>query len=61
MINTSARIQAECNKHNVTLLISEKLLKDLPIDWKSNSEFLGSIMLKGKQKEVKIHSVIANA
>ncbi len=57
VINTSARIQAECNKHNVTLLISEKLLNDLQIDITSTSEFLGNILLKGKLKEVKIHTI----
>ncbi len=55
VINTSARIQAECNAYNTTLLISEKLLKDLQID--IQSKFLGNILLKGKQNEVKIHSV----
>ena len=29
VINTSARIQAECNKHKVPILISEELLNDL--------------------------------
>lgn len=57
VINTSARIQAECNKHNVTLLISEKLLNDLQNDKRSSSKFLGSVLLKGKQKEVNIHTV----
>ena len=57
VINTSARIQAECNKHNVSLLISEKLLNDLHDDSLSASKFLGSVLLKGKQKEVKIHSI----
>ena len=60
VINTSARIQAECNKYNVTMLISEQLLKDLPKEAQSNSEFLGSVLLKGKRKEVKIHSVTSD-
>ncbi|MEO1013442.1 MAG: adenylate/guanylate cyclase domain-containing protein, partial [Bacteroidota bacterium] len=60
VINTSARIQAECNKHNVTLLISEKLLNDLHKDTKSYAKLLGSVLLKGKEKEVKIHSVVYN-
>ncbi|UJH68380.1 adenylate/guanylate cyclase domain-containing protein [Allomuricauda sp. SCSIO 65647] len=58
VINTSARIQAECNTHNVTLLISEKLLNDLHDDAQSATKFLGSVLLKGKQKEVKIHSIL---
>ena len=57
VINTSARIQAECNKYNVTLLLSEKLLQDLKIDEHSTSKSLGNVLLKGKQKEVKIHTI----
>ncbi len=57
VINTCARIQAECNTYNVRLLISEKLLKDLQIDEFSNSKSLGNVLLKGKQKEIKIHTI----
>lgn len=57
VINTSARIQAECNTHNVTLLLSEKLLRDLKIEQISTSKLLGNILLKGKRKEVKIHTI----
>lgn len=56
VINTSARIQAECNKYNVTILLSEKLLTDLNIEL-SNSISLGSVLLKGKKQEVKIHTI----
>ncbi len=57
VINTSARIQAECNKHNVTLLLSEKVLKELKINLLAETKSLGNIILKGKQKEVQIHSI----
>ncbi|WP_299311446.1 adenylate/guanylate cyclase domain-containing protein [uncultured Aquimarina sp.] len=57
VINTSARIQAECNTHKVKLLISEKLLKDLHISTHLSSSFLGSVLLKGKQKEINIHTI----
>ncbi|MEB3346372.1 adenylate/guanylate cyclase domain-containing protein [Aquimarina gracilis] len=57
VINTSARIQAECNKHHVLLLISEKLLKDLQTSKSLTTKFLGSVLLKGKQKEVNIHTI----
>jgi adenylate cyclase len=57
VINTSARIQAECNTHNVTLLLSEKLLKDLGVDQFSTTKSLGSILLKGKKQEVRIHTI----
>ena len=57
VINTSARIQAECNSYNVSLLISEKLLKDLQLDKFSISRSLGNVRLKGKKEEVKIYAV----
>ncbi len=57
VINTSARIQAECNKHHVLLLISEKLLQDLRISTHLSTKFLGSVLLKGKQKKVNIHTI----
>lgn len=58
VINTSARIQAECTTHNVSLLLSEKVLTDLNIDEYSTAKSLGSVLLKGKQKEVKIYTII---
>ncbi|WP_344928006.1 adenylate/guanylate cyclase domain-containing protein [Aquimarina addita] len=57
VINTSARIQAECNSHKVQLLISEKLLQDLHLNTNLNVTFLGSVLLKGKQEEVNIHTI----
>jgi adenylate cyclase len=57
VINTSARIQAECNTYNVSLLISENLLKDLHTDALFTSKSLGNILLKGKQEKVTIHTV----
>ncbi|PWL40378.1 adenylate/guanylate cyclase domain-containing protein [Flagellimonas aquimarina] len=57
VINTSARIQGECNKHNVHILISEELLKDLKVGGIFSSKSLGKVLLKGKHKEVKIHTI----
>ncbi len=61
VINTSARIQAECNKHKVPILISEKLLNDLKTDNLFVTKYLGDVLLKGKQKKVNIHTVLTNA
>ncbi|MEO1012638.1 MAG: adenylate/guanylate cyclase domain-containing protein, partial [Bacteroidota bacterium] len=57
VINTSARIQGECNKHNVPILISEALLDDLKIGRSFLSKSLGTVRLKGKQKEINIHTI----
>ena len=60
VINTSARIQAACNKYNVSFLLSEKILEDLKFDKKAKSRSLGDVKLKGKKKDVKIHTIITN-
>ena len=57
VINTSARIQGECNKHKVPILISDVLLKDLNMDNSFLSKSLGTVLLKGKHEEVKIHTI----
>lgn len=59
VINTSARIQAECNKHNVTLLLSEKIMKDIKINLGAKIRFLTNVVLKGKQKKVNIYTINA--
>ncbi|WP_299180687.1 adenylate/guanylate cyclase domain-containing protein [uncultured Aquimarina sp.] len=57
VINTSARIQGQCNTYKVPLLISEKLIRDLKINANLTCQFLGSVLLKGKQEEVNIHTI----
>ena len=56
VVNTTSRIQGECNRYGVPILISEKLLADLNMNG-FGSKFMGNVLLKGKQKEVKIHTV----
>jgi adenylate cyclase len=57
VINTSARIQGECNIYKVPVLISEELLNDLIITSNFTSKFLGKVLLKGKQKEINIYTI----
>ncbi|CAM1344305.1 adenylate/guanylate cyclase domain-containing protein [Tenacibaculum amylolyticum] len=57
VINTSSRIQKACNAYNVSFLISETLLNALTFKAQFPSTFLGEVLLKGKQEEVKIHSL----
>ncbi|RNC79327.1 MAG: adenylate/guanylate cyclase domain-containing protein [Balneola sp.] len=56
VINTTARIQAECNTYGEQLLISEELVSDLALTNHTPS-FIGEVMLKGKELPVKLHSV----
>ena len=57
VINTSARIQAECNIYGVEILISKKLKEDLNTDNKYKTQEIGSVLLKGKKKEVSIFTL----
>jgi adenylate cyclase len=57
VINTSARIQAECNKHNVAVLISEELKEDLQVDSKYSTRSIGNVLLKGKNKELNVFAI----
>jgi adenylate cyclase len=54
VINTTARIQEECNKLNQKFLISDYMLQNIELPAYLRSEFLGELQLKGKQKKVKI-------
>jgi len=56
-INTAARIQSVCNTYGKSLIISEGLKKQIEWDEPFSTEFLDSIKLKGKEKEIKLFSV----
>ncbi len=58
VINTTARIQGECNAYNASLLISESLLNDLHLNTTFKSMPLGNIKLRGKQEGVNIYSIV---
>ncbi len=60
VINTSARIQAECNKYEVPILISEELLEKIQNKTKLVSKFLGDVLLKGKNESVSIYTLEPN-
>ena len=57
VINTTARIQGECNKYKESLLISESLLAALKITETHTSRAIGNIILKGKQQAVNIVAI----
>lgn len=54
VINTTARIQDECNKLDQNFLISEYMLQNLELPEYIRSEFVGELQLRGKQEKVKI-------
>jgi len=57
VINTTARIQEQCNSFDSTLLISDKIKHDLPKEDTLHINYKGDIPLKGKEFTVKIYSV----
>ncbi|MDO5979556.1 adenylate/guanylate cyclase domain-containing protein [Flavivirga spongiicola] len=59
-INTASRIQDQCNRLEVDLLISERLLKLLKITPWAISKLEGKVLLKGKHGTVNIYSLKLN-
>jgi adenylate cyclase len=57
VLNTTARIQDECNKYDQCFLMSEYMLENIKIPEYLRSEFVGGLQLKGKQKKVKIYGL----
>jgi adenylate cyclase len=54
VVNTTARIQDECNKYDQYFLISEYLLQNIPLPEYLRSEFVAELQLKGRQEKIKI-------
>lgn len=60
VINTTARIQGECNKYDESLLISDELLSQLKLSKNYQHNSIGDILLKGKKGSVKISAIQSN-
>jgi adenylate cyclase len=58
VINTTARIQSQCNTYNATVLISESLLNDLKLPETYQTQKIENLILKGKALETTIYSVV---
>jgi len=58
VLNTTSRIQNECNKYQTDLLISEDLLNKLEIDTTFASSKIGEIELRGKQTKTVLYSIL---
>jgi len=57
VINTTARIQSQCNTYNANLLISESLLQDLDLPEHYVTKNIDDLLLRGKVQTVNIYSV----
>ena len=54
VLNTTSRIEGECNNHNVDIILSSALLQRMPLNGKYQKISLGEIQLKGKQEKVEL-------
>ncbi|TMI79185.1 MAG: adenylate/guanylate cyclase domain-containing protein [Bacteroidetes bacterium] len=58
VLNTTSRIQEECNKHNVNIIMSSELLRRMPMNgFKKIS--LGEIKLKGREEKLALSTIEA--
>lgn len=57
VINTTSRIQDQCNEYDKTFLISKELLSKIKLKSKYTAEPIGELLLKGKHEPVKIYSI----
>jgi len=60
VINTTARIQNECNAYGVEFLISEVLLKNIVGAYRFTSKSIGNIGLKGKEEQLSLYAIRLN-
>jgi len=60
VINTTARIQNECNRLNESLLISDKLLSDIEGLHNYSFSLIGNIDLRGKEEKLIIQAIRSN-
>ena len=56
VLNTAARVQALCNEHGKTLLITDAVMQKFPgVPYRFDS--IGDILLRGKSQAVGVYSV----
>ena len=60
VLNTASRIQSECNKHKVNLLVSDELIELLSLSQKYKVNQIGMIQLRGKAESIGLSTVLLN-
>jgi adenylate cyclase len=61
VINTTARIEGECNPHQRPLLISFDLLQKIGLGKEYRYEKIGDINLRGKMEKIELYAVERNS
>jgi adenylate cyclase len=57
VLNTTSRIQGECNNYNVNILLSSDLVERLQLNVEFQQIPLGNILLKGKKENISLYTV----
>jgi adenylate cyclase len=57
VLNTTSRIQGECNKHNVSIILSSALLQRMPMNGEYKKIQLGEIQLRGKEEKLSLITI----
>lgn len=57
VLNTTSRIQGKCKEFNVPVIASGELVNALPPAEKYTITFLGSIQLRGKEKDMELNAI----
>jgi adenylate cyclase len=57
VLNTTSRIQGECNKHNVNIILSSALLQRMPMNGEYKKIPLGEIQLRGKEERLSLITI----
>ena len=60
VLNTTSRIQQECNRLAVDLLVSRDLLDRMPVEPAYETTAIGEIQLRGKAKALALSAVLAS-
>lgn len=57
VLNTTSRIEGECNRNNVNILLSTDLLRRMKLNGAYVAKALGEIPLKGKKEKVLLYTI----
>lgn len=58
VLNTTSRIQGKCKEFNAEIIASDDLINALSLHGKYTTQFLGSIKLRGKEKDVELSTLV---
>jgi adenylate cyclase len=57
VLNTTSRIEGQCNSYNVDILLSSQLLERIQLNGEYTHMAIGEIPLKGKNEKVMLYTI----